>query len=74
MVPARLAVAGARVIESASPGGALQEGLVLSGCLVHRFQSIRAKEELGYEPLVPLRDSIRACIDFTLRVQKESHT
>jgi len=74
VVPARLAVACARVIESVSPGGSLQEGLVLSGCLVHRFQSIRAKEELGYEPLVPLRDSIRACIDFTLRVQKESHT
>jgi dihydroflavonol-4-reductase len=68
VVPPRLASACARAIESLFSGTALPEGLVLSGCLMHRFRSSRAKEELGYEPQVPLRDSIRACIDFTLRV------
>ena len=71
VVPARLAALCARVAERLSPGAVLQEGLVLSGCVVHRFHSIRAKEELGYEPLIPLRDSIRASIDFALSATKE---
>ncbi len=67
VVPAPLAVLCGRVAERLSGGTSLPEGLALSGCVMHRFQSIRAKAELGYEPRVPLRDSIRACIDFTLR-------
>jgi dihydroflavonol-4-reductase len=73
-VPAPLAVFGARAIERLSPGTAIPEGLALAGCLVHRFRSTRAREELGYEPLVPLRDSIRACLDFTLQLAREKKT
>ena len=67
-VPAPAAVAVASVVEGLFPGTALPRGLVLSGCVTHRFGSRKAGEELGYVPRVPLEDAIASCIEFNLHV------
>ena len=66
-VPAPVARTVARVAETLFPGGALQEGLALSGCPTHRFHCRKAREELGYDPRVSLREAIRACIEFNVQ-------
>jgi dihydroflavonol-4-reductase len=70
-VPAGAARVAAWLAESFAPGGELQLGLALSGCLTHRFSSRKAAEELGYRPAVSLDDAIAACIDFNLHSREE---
>ena len=74
-VPAGLARAAAWVAETLSPRGALQEGLAVSGCLTHRFQCRKAREELGYEPRVSLpeaRPSLPKCVQGCHTIEKQS--
>jgi dihydroflavonol-4-reductase len=65
-VPAGLCRSAARVARAAPPGSQLNEGLILSGSVTHRFSHAKATRELGYEPKTTLDSAIRQCIDYYL--------
>ncbi|MBN1836545.1 MAG: NAD-dependent epimerase/dehydratase family protein, partial [Spirochaetales bacterium] len=70
-IPAFLGHVLAPVIGGLVPSGELNEGLIRSGCVTHRFSGRKAERELGYVPRVALEDAVRQCIDFYLDYQRE---
>jgi dihydroflavonol-4-reductase len=63
-VPAALSRVAAHAARAVPPGSQLNEGLILSGSVTHRFGHAKATRELGYEPKTTLDTAIRECIDF----------
>lgn len=61
VVPASLALAGGSLAELLAPGLGLSRGLVASGLARIVCDSEKAIRELGYAPVTPLADSVRAC-------------
>jgi dihydroflavonol-4-reductase len=55
-----------------APEGGLSEGLILSGCVTHRFTSRKAERELGYRPTVDMETAVKQCIDFYQQYGKAS--
>jgi dihydroflavonol-4-reductase len=71
-VPSLMARFIARLAEGISPRAALTSGLAISGSMTHRFSSRKAHRELGFSPLVPLEESVRACIAFNLEMMRRT--
>jgi nucleoside-diphosphate-sugar epimerase len=63
-IPAPLARGLVPLLRLLAPEGELNEGLILSGCVTHRFTSRKAQRELGYSPAVGMENAVQQCIDF----------
>ena len=68
VMPRWLSLTAARLVEAAAPGSKLGStlgtALILSGSMVHRFSSAKARGELGYAPRRTLEQSIADCYGF----------
>jgi nucleoside-diphosphate-sugar epimerase len=75
VMPRWLSLTAARLLEAAAPGSKLGStlgtALILSGSMVHRFSSAKARGELGYAPRRTLEQSIADCYEFLCAAREE---
>jgi dihydroflavonol-4-reductase len=70
VLPKPIALGASIAAELLVPGLGLSYGLALSACHRHAYTSAKAREEIGYEPVTPLIDSIRSCRAFSESLAK----
>jgi nucleoside-diphosphate-sugar epimerase len=75
VMPRWLSLMAARLLEATAPGSKLGStlgtALILSGSMVHRFSSAKAREELGYAPRRTLEQSIADCYEFLCAARED---
>jgi dihydroflavonol-4-reductase len=67
MIPAALCRLAASFLGLWPAEGRLSRALILAGTVTHRFGNVKAADQLGYTPQIPLEAAIQSCIDFYRR-------